>query len=541
MTSRSPTSLSRLKLHMLRQTSWILFSFLLVLTGARLVWAAHAELLPEEAYYYSWAQHPNVGYYTNGPGIAFSVLAGTSLFGRCELGIRLLSPLLALGTSGLLYFLGRRLYRERIAFWLVILLNLTPFFNLGALFMTTESLSLFFGTAAMVCFWFALQENANRLWFWALTGFLIGCGFLSNYAQALQLISVPAFLITAPKHRREFRRPGLYVLFGVFCLFLTSPLIWNLQHDWIGLVPLSSEVGSRAHLAARLSAFSLFVGNQLIVYSPLFLVALAAALITSLPRVFRSSKVAFLLSFSWPVLLAGSIVVIARLTQPSWIVLGFVSLTLLAVAWWFDTVPQNRLTHIIGVIAMVIAGGSSLLALNTDFPRAVGINIPYSSDPSAAGRGWKTAADEIERFKTSFEQKLGEPVFLIGNRYQTAAIVAFYLPNPKAEDPGHPPVYIPESQNIENEFSFWPRYDEFVEPADKSEINSLFSEQAGVNAFINRTALYITDSPEETPPQNLQNSFTRWELVDHFQVNRRNEPLHDFRIFACYQYQTLPL
>jgi hypothetical protein len=235
------------------------------------------------------------------------------------------------------------------------------------------------------------------------------------------------------------------------------------------------------------------------------------------------------------------IVVIARLTQPSWIALGIVSLTLLAVAWWFDAVPQNRLTHIIGVTALVIAGGSSLLALNTDFLRAAGINIPYSSDPSTACRGWKTAADEIQRFRTSFEQKLGEPVFLIGNRYQTAAIVAFYLPDPKAEDPGHPPVYIPESQNIENEFSFWPRYDEFVEPADKSEINSLFSEQAGVNPFINRTALYITDSSEETPPQNLQNSFTRWELVDHFQVNRRNEPLHEFRIFACYQYQTLPL
>lgn len=541
MTSRFPTSFSRLKLQMLRRPSWILFSFLLVLTALRLVWAAHVELLPEEAYYYLWAQHPNVGYYTNGPGIAFSILGGTSLFGRCELGVRLLSPLLALGTSGLLYLLGRRLYRERIAFWLVILLNLTPFFNLGALFMTTESLSLFFWTAAMVCFWFALPENPNRLWFWALTGFLIGCGFLSNYAQVLQLISVLAFLITAPKHRREFRRIGLYVLLGVFCLFLASPLIWNLQHDWIGLVPLSSEAGSRAHLAARLSAFSLLVGNQLLAYSPLFFIALAVALITSLPRVLRSSKVAFLLSFSWPTLLAGLVLVLARLAQPSWIGLGFLSLALLAVAWWFDATPQNRLTRIIGVIAIFVAGGSSWLALNPDLPRPAGISFPYSSDPAAACRGWKTAADEIARFRTSFEQKLGEPVFLIGNRYQTAAIVAFYLPDPEAEEPGHPPVYIPESQNIENEFSFWPRYDEFVEPADKSEINSLFSEQAGVNPFINRTALYITDSSEETPPQNLQNSFTRWELVDHFQVNRRNEPLHQFRIFACYQYQTLPL
>jgi hypothetical protein len=216
-------------------------------------------------------------------------------------------------------------------------------------------------------------------------------------------------------------------------------------------------------------------------------------------------------------------------------------LSLLAVAWWLDVPPQNRILRIAAVVAVVIAGVSSLLAFDTDVLRIAGINLFYSSDPWASLDGWKTGAAEIERFRSEFEHKLGEPVFLIGNRYQTAAIVSFYLRDPRVEDPGHPPIYIPESQNIENEFSFWPRYDEFVEPADKSAINSLFSEQAGVNPFINRTALYITDSPDETPPQNLQNSFTRWELVDQFQVNRRHEPVHQFRIFACYQYQTLPL
>jgi Dolichyl-phosphate-mannose-protein mannosyltransferase len=522
-------------------TARILLVFLLVLTGARLIWAAHAELSPEEAYYYQWAQHPNVCYYSNGPGIALSVLAGTSLFGRCELGVRLFSPLFAFGTSLFLYFLGRRLYRERIAFWLVVLLNLTPSFNLAAVFMTIESLSLFFWTAAMAYFWSALQERTHRLFFWALTGFLIGCGFLCDYAHALQLLSVLVFLITAPKHRQEFRRPGLYVLLGVFCLFLTAPLIWNLQHDWIGLVPLSSENAPHAHSAERFAALGQFLGHQLILYSPLFLLALAAALISSIPRAFRSTKVSFLLSFCWPILFIGLIAVIWRLTQPGWIALGFVSLSLLSVAWWFDAMPQNRITHIVGIVALVMAGGTSLLALDTDLPRATGITISYSSDPLASSRGWKTAADEIGRFRSAFELKLGEPIFLIGDRYQTAAIVAFYLQEPRVEDPGHPPVYIPESQNIENEFSFWPRYDEFVEPADKSEINSLFSEQAGVNQFINRTALYITNSSEDTPPQNLQNSFTRWELVDHFQINRRHEPLRDFRIFACYQYQTLPL
>ena len=541
MTSRSPTSLFHSKLQMLRQTSWILLAFLLALTCARLVWDAYSELLPDEAYYYLWAQHLNVCYYSNGPGIALSVLVGTSLLGHCELGVRLLSPLLALGTSLLLYFLARRLYRERIAFWLVVLLNLTPFFNLGACFLTMQSLSLFFWTAAMVCFSLAVEPNPDRLPFWALTGFLVGCGFLSDYANALELVSILIFLVTVAKHRREFRRPGVYILLGVFCLFLAAPIIWNVQHDWIGLVPLSSGNEAHTHLPARLSALFQFVGYQLIVCSPLFLIALVTALIGSIPRAFRSTKVSFLLSFSWPILLIGLFAIFEHLTQPAWITLGFVSLSVLAVAWWLDVPPQTRILRIVAVVALVIAGISSWVALDTDLIRIAGINLSYSSDPSALHRGWKTAAAEIERFRSAFEQKLGEPVFLIGNRYQTAAIVSFYLRDPRVEDPGHPPVYIPESQNIENEFSFWPRYDEFVEPADKSEINSLFSEQSGVNPFINRTALYITDSPDETPPQNLQNSFTRWELVDHFQVDRRHEPVHELRIFACYQYQTLPL
>ena len=46
-------------------------------------------------------------------------------------------------------------------------------------------------------------------------------------------------------------------------------------------------------------------------------------------------------------------------------------------------------------------------------------------------------------------------------------MLSFYLKDKRIEGPGHPPVYIPESQDIQNEFSFWPRYDEFVE-ADPS-------------------------------------------------------------------------
>ena len=58
---------------------------------------------------------------------------------------------------------------------------------------------------------------------------------------------------------------------------------------------------------------------------------------------------------------------------------------------------------------------------------------------------------------------------------------------------------------------------------------------------MDRTALYITDEPEEVPPQNLQSAFTRCELVALFKIGRKSYPLREIRVFACYQYQTLPL
>jgi hypothetical protein len=171
----------------------------------------------------------------------------------------------------------------------------------------------------------------------------------------------------------------------------------------------------------------------------------------------------------------------------------------------------------------------------------VGIEVPYRLDPSSRLRGWKTIADQVETFRNKFEKKLGQKVFLIGNKYQTASMLSFYLKDKRPEAPEHPPVYIPESQDLENEFSFWHRYDEFIAADASTKRDTTFSEEEGTNPFIDRSALFITDRLDGKPPQALQSSFTRWELVAVYELDRRSLPLREIRIFACYQYQTLPL
>ena len=91
----------------------------------------------------------------------------------------------------------------------------------------------------------------------------------------------------------------------------------------------------------------------------------------------------------------------------------------------------------------------------------VGINR-RGHDPTDRLRGWKAVAVAVNNVRADFEKKTGQRVFLIADERDRASELAFYLPDKRVEGPGHPPVYIPESQDMVNQFSFWPRYDEFV-------------------------------------------------------------------------------
>jgi hypothetical protein len=407
--------------------------------------------------------------------------------------------------------------------------------------MTIDPLSLFFWAAALYTFWCALEQSPRGLWLWALTGVCVGLGFISKYTNAFQLLSIFLFLLVVRKHRRELTRPGFYLLLLGFLPFLLPPLIWNQQHEWITLAHLSFRGGLQKPFVINFLSFIQFLGGQFGVYSPLIFLAFVIAFFASIRKAFQNTKVCFLLTFSWPILLIYFILALKQPGEPNWTAPAYISLGILTTSWWLNSARENRTVTGLCVAGLVMAAFMTVVTLDLDLLRVVGLKVPYRLDPSARLRGWRSVAEQVEKFRTEFEQRLGEPVFLIGNKYQTASMLSFYLKDPRIEDPGHPPVYIPESQDIQNEFSFWPRYDEFVEPTDKTNVSFYFTEQNGVNPFINRTALYITDHADSSPPQALQNSFTRWELVALLQINRRDLPLREIRVFACYQYQTLPL
>ncbi len=90
----------------------------------RLVAAALTPLSFDEAYYWTWSKHLAGGYYDHPPMVALVIRLGTMIAGDTQLGVRLVSVLLALPMSWAVYETGRLLFGgRRVASTAAILLT----------------------------------------------------------------------------------------------------------------------------------------------------------------------------------------------------------------------------------------------------------------------------------------------------------------------------------------------------------------------------------------------------------------------------------
>ena len=157
-------------------------------------------------------------------------------------------------------------------------------------------------------------------------------------------------------------------------------------------------------------------------------------------------------------------------------------------------------------------------------------------------RGWKSATEALEKLRDDLEPQLGERLFLIADQRDRASELSFYLRDKRVEGPGHPPVYIVESQDIVNQFSFWPRYDEFVEleAGMQRPDGEVYTEESGINLFDGRDALFVRARGKGRVPHNIQAAFQSTEKVATIEVSRYGK-MSEWQVFLCRSYRTLPL
>jgi len=516
--------------------------FLLGLTAIRFTLLDTSDLSFDEAHYWMWSDRLAPAYFSKGPGIAFAIRASTALLGDGEFGVRFWSPVLGAGVSLLIYYFTRRLFTERAGFWAVIALNATPLFNVGNLLMTIDPLSILFWTAAMFTFWLALEKSPKFSWFWPGTGLLIGIGFLCKYTNALELISVVLVLALVPRYRRELKRPGFYLLLGAFAVCLIPPIVWNAQHAWATVSHLQSRgnLDDPAHFRP-LEALK-FLGAHFLICSPLLFFGLAWAVFVNWRRARQQLKILYLVWFGLPVFGLYLLLSFNKQAAPNWDVLAFVSLGVLASAYWSERIETTGLVRKFFSVAVLLGLLMSLVVVDTDILRTLHVRISRR-DPADRVRGWKTATRAVEKLRAELEPKLGEQVFVIADQRDRASEMSFYLKTRRVEGPGHPPVYIVESQDIVNQFSFWPRYDEFVEPPPNTPLpdREVYTEEGGINPFTGRSALYVQSGKGELVPHNINAAFQSVERTATVEVRRFGAVVRTWQVFVCRNYRTLPL
>src|SRR5215813_11947206 len=205
------------------------------LVALRLVAAAFTPLTFDEAYYWTWSRHLAGGYYDHPPMVAFVIRAGTIIAGDTELGVRLVSILLALPMSFAIWRATEILFGgTRTAASAVILLNVTLMAAVGTLIVTPDA-PLLVASSFLLFFLAKVLETERGAW-WLAVGAAAGCALLSKYTAMFFGVAIVIWLAAAPKLRHWFASPWLY-LGGLVALALFAPVIqWNADHQWVSFI-----------------------------------------------------------------------------------------------------------------------------------------------------------------------------------------------------------------------------------------------------------------------------------------------------------------
>jgi dolichol-phosphate mannosyltransferase len=217
-------------------------------TVLRLVYSGRVELLPEETYYWNYAQHLDIGYLDHPPMVAWLIAAGTRLFGSGEFGVRI-GALLSGGVATFFaYRLTDNLFGRSSALVALVLVQILPFLFVAGLLMTPDAPL----TAAWVASLYFLERAlvAGRRDAWWGAGICLGLGLLSKYTIVLVALSAFIFAIIDPQSRRWFRRPEPYAA-CLLALAVFSPVIaWNAQNHWVSfLFQTSRRLADRPQFA----------------------------------------------------------------------------------------------------------------------------------------------------------------------------------------------------------------------------------------------------------------------------------------------------
>ncbi len=355
---------------------------------------AHFDLVPDEAYYWLWSRVPSAGYYDHPPMIAWWIWISTHLFGDTLFGVRAVTIVAALVTTGSVYATASELFDDpKIASMAAIWLNAMLLMGLAALFATPDAPSTMFWALTLRAL--ARLRNGGDPRLWLLIGLLAGLGCVAKYTNLFMGLGIVLWLALDPK-----ARPWLFSRWtfagGAMALLAFSPvLLWNASHDWISF---AKQFGRLADQHAGLSHFGEFVAGQFGLLNPLIAIFATLAIHRWLraPILEPSQAVAFLILLNGPLVVYMIVHALHDRVQANWPAPAYPALAILAASAAAQIHDRKHLRRLSYWVAPVGIGLSCMLLFY--FATPWGKTFPLHS-PADTILGWREFAQKLETMR----------------------------------------------------------------------------------------------------------------------------------------------
>lgn len=471
----------------------------------------------QEAYYWTYAQHPDLSYFDHPPMVAWLIWFGTNLFGDGSFGVRFGTWLCGLGTT----IAGAHLLAEfgidRAGQGRWILLSLMMPILAMTHFLANPDAGLVLGwTVAMLAMWRARQ---GHLGWWLLAGAAAGFALLAKYSAAFLAVSGVLLLLFDPALRRQLLRPGPYLAVLVAGLVFSPVLAWNFGNDFESFRFQTTERYS--HGALGVKWLLELLGGQLLVTHPVLALAIGASVVWLVRRVRTDQRALWLLAFGLPLpayLLFTSLWIQVKV---NWLAPAYVPLALGIVVWWaerFRAVPHGQLVHALAWTLLLVPITLPLAPLLRLMPAGRGTSWTGWHELAARAEHWEEQLDA--------DDGLHGNVFFFAADYRDAAQLgrALHLMweqdrqvRGDAADPGEPTL----AQNVLGLRAL--QFDHWTPPQDR----------------IGQDAIFVLPRPERRGEMvgMAADRFESVELAEHFKVQRLGICVANADIYVCRGYK----
>jgi 4-amino-4-deoxy-L-arabinose transferase-like glycosyltransferase len=369
-----------------------------------------------------WSKHLAGGYYDHPPAVAAVIALGTMVAGDTELGVRLVSILLALPMSWAVFRAGSILFDgARVGATAAILLNVTLMAAVGTLIVTPDA-PLLVASSFLLFFLAKVLETGRGAW-WLAAGAAVGAALLSKYTALFFGPAILIWLLSVPDLRRWLVSPWPY-LGGLVALALFSPVIlWNADHHWVSFI---KQMG-RARIEDFRPAFiAELIPTQIAFATPLVWILGAMGLYGLFARGSgkKASRVLISAMF-WTIALYFVWHSLHARVEANWFGPVYPSFAVAAAVAAHSTRWEARQQRIADFcLRWALPGGVVMFALLI-VQANTGVLTGYRRDATvrSVGVGWRELAGGIEAVRV----RVGAACVLASD-YGTTGWLAFYLP-----------------------------------------------------------------------------------------------------------------